>query len=109
MSTGAHLPGGAVDGDGAGQQMRAGAAVADAVENVGDARVHQQVGCIAGVVGQAFDGDQVSGSDGENRFEARVEQPQCTVDGLAGSLWTSEIERLSTIGRSCQPVAMASP
>ena len=53
--------------------MWAGPAVGDAVENVGDARVHQQVGGHAGVVGQGFDGDQVPRSDGENQFEARIE------------------------------------
>ena len=50
---------GTVDGDRAGQQMGARAAVGDAVEDIGDARVHQQVGCIACVVGQGVDRHQV--------------------------------------------------
>ena len=50
---------GTVDGDRAGQQMGAGTAVGDAVEDIGDARVHQQVGCIAGVMGQGVDRHQV--------------------------------------------------
>ena len=69
-----HVAGaGTVDGDRAGEQMRAGATVGDAVEDVGDARVHQQVGCVAGVVGQGLDGHQVSRGDGEYRLQARIE------------------------------------
>ena len=56
-----HVPWtGTVDGDRAGEQMRAGTTVSDAVEDVGDARVHQQVGCVAGVVSQGLDRHQVA-------------------------------------------------
>ena len=50
---------GCVDGDWASQQMGARAAVGDAVEDIGDACIHQQIGCIACMVGQALDGHQV--------------------------------------------------
>jgi len=62
--------------------MRAGTSVGDAIEDFTDARVHQQVGRVAGVVGQGFDRHQVSRGDGENRLEARVEV--APVDGRRG-------------------------
>ena len=62
--------------------MRAGTSVGDAIEDFADARVHQQVGRVAGVVGQGFDRYQVPRGDGENRLEARVEV--APVDGRRG-------------------------
>ena len=69
-----HVAGaGTVDGDRAGEQMRSGPTVGDAAENVGDARVHQQVWGVAGVVGQGLDGHQVSRRDGQHGLQSRVE------------------------------------
>ena len=53
--------------------MRSGPTVGDAAENVGDARVHQQVWGVAGVVGQGLDGHQVSRRDGQHGLQSRVE------------------------------------
>jgi hypothetical protein len=96
---------GTVDGDRAGEYVRAGAAVGDAVENVADARVHQQVGCIACVVGQCLDRHQVPRGDGEYRLQARVE-----VAPVHGRRRRDELmDGRGHDRRSCQSLPKASP
>jgi hypothetical protein len=93
---------GAVDGDRAGQQMRARPPVGDAVENVRDARIHQQIRCIAGVVGQRLDGHQVPRGDGDGRLGTWIEVPP--VHGRRGS--RQPVDGRGCGGREHHPVIM---
>ncbi len=86
-----HIAGsGARNGDGSGEHVGAGAPVDDLLENAGNACVHQQVGGVTGVVGQRLDRHQVTGIDGEHRFEGVIRNtPQCTAPGVARSVWST--------------------
>ena len=64
---------GAGDRDRAGQEVRAGAAVLHLGEYPLDACVHQQIGCVAGVVRERLDRYEVAALDGQDRLERAVE------------------------------------
>ena len=64
---------GAGDRDRAGQEVRAGAPVLHLGEYPLDACVHQQIGCVAGMVRERLDRYEVAALDGQDRLERAVE------------------------------------
>jgi hypothetical protein len=62
------------DRDRAGEQVGAGTTVVHAIEDVGDAGVHQQIRRVTGVVGESLDGHQIPRPDGKHRWQPRVEK-----------------------------------
>jgi len=66
---------------GPGQDVRAGSAVGDVLERV-QCVVHEEVGCVAGVVGDRLDRDDSFGLYREGRGETMVEVAPVDVPGV---------------------------